>query len=271
MATAGLVLKHQAISSHNAEKIFIVLDQFHTKILHLLQKTLEYKITFWKNIPSFFSVKSCPKSKWSFVLWNTVLSHVQSFNVIMTSSNGNIFHITGPLWGESTGHGWIPFTKASDAELCCCLWSAPKQTVAQAIEWFEMPSRSLWSHCNDVPPDSQLAPSCKYKVCVAFLYQYKVLIYVQTTYFFVIQCLTVLQWESVVFVIYLKQLGNFHETGSGKDINTFLLVPFTNPYLVTKPSGIQYQENKKNGFYYHSEWVNGTLITANSGVCEVNQ
>ena len=36
---------------------------------------------------------------------------------MMTSSNGNIFHITGALGGEFTGHGWIPRTKASDAEL----------------------------------------------------------------------------------------------------------------------------------------------------------
>ena len=44
---------------------------------------------------------------------------------MMTSSNGNIFHITGPLWAEFTGHRWIPLTKASDAELWCFLWSAP--------------------------------------------------------------------------------------------------------------------------------------------------
>ena len=29
----------------------------------------------------------------------------------MTSWHGNIFHITGPLWGESTCHWWIPLTK----------------------------------------------------------------------------------------------------------------------------------------------------------------
>ena len=44
---------------------------------------------------------------------------------MMTSSNGNIFRITGPLWGEFTGHRWIPRTKASDAELWCFLWYAP--------------------------------------------------------------------------------------------------------------------------------------------------
>ena len=45
---------------------------------------------------------------------------------MMTSSNGNIFRVTGPLCGEFTGHRWIPHTKASDAELWCfffnCAW-----------------------------------------------------------------------------------------------------------------------------------------------------
>ena len=27
---------------------------------------------------------------------------------MMTSSNENIFRVTGPLWGESTSHRWIP-------------------------------------------------------------------------------------------------------------------------------------------------------------------
>ena len=44
---------------------------------------------------------------------------------MMTSSNWNIFRITGPLCGAFTGHRWIPFTKASDAEIWCFLWSAP--------------------------------------------------------------------------------------------------------------------------------------------------
>ena len=35
---------------------------------------------------------------------------------MMTSSNGNIFRVTGPLCGEFTDHRWIPLTKASDAE-----------------------------------------------------------------------------------------------------------------------------------------------------------
>ena len=53
----------------------------------------------------------------------------QQEKITMTSSNGNIFRVTGPLWGESTGHRWIPRTKASDAEIWCFLWSAPEETV----------------------------------------------------------------------------------------------------------------------------------------------
>ena len=34
VATAALVLKYQAISNHSADEMFIVSDQFHTKILH---------------------------------------------------------------------------------------------------------------------------------------------------------------------------------------------------------------------------------------------
>ena len=42
--------------------------------------------------------------------------------VKMTSSNGSIFRVTGPLCGEFTAHWWIPRTNASHAELWCFLW-----------------------------------------------------------------------------------------------------------------------------------------------------
>ena len=49
--------------------------------------------------------------------------------LIMTSSNGNIFRVTGHLCGKFTGHRWISHTKASDAELWCLLWSVPEWTI----------------------------------------------------------------------------------------------------------------------------------------------
>ena len=75
-------------------------------------------------------------------VWLSLISQLTSFeiaddisqdvialhmSIIMTSSNGNIFRVTGPLCGEFTGHRRIPLTKASDAELWClfsliCAW-----------------------------------------------------------------------------------------------------------------------------------------------------
>ena len=46
---------------------------------------------------------------------------------MMTSSNGNIFRVTGHSCEEFNGDRWIPRTKASDAELSCFPWSAPKK------------------------------------------------------------------------------------------------------------------------------------------------
>ena len=51
------------------------------------------------------------------------------YSLMMTSTNGNIFSVTGPLCGEFTGHRGIPLSKTSDAELWCFLWSEPEQTV----------------------------------------------------------------------------------------------------------------------------------------------
>ena len=67
---------------------------------------------------------------------------------VMTSSNGTIFRVTGPVWVESTGHRWIPLTRASDVEIWCILWSAHKQAVEQTSDApvLGTTSRSLWRH-----------------------------------------------------------------------------------------------------------------------------
>ena len=57
VATDALMLKHQAISNHSADKVFIVFDQFHTKTLHLMWTTSENCITFWKISPRYLRVK----------------------------------------------------------------------------------------------------------------------------------------------------------------------------------------------------------------------
>ena len=70
---------------------------------------------------------------------------------MMTSSNGNIFHVTGPLCREFTGHRWIPLKKASDAELYCLFGLRLNKRLGKQSWglWYETPLRSSWRHRND--------------------------------------------------------------------------------------------------------------------------
>ena len=70
---------------------------------------------------------------------------------MMTSSNGNVFRVTGPLCGEFTGLRWIPLTMASYAELWCFLsYVLNKRLCKQSWGWwFETPSRSFWRPCDE--------------------------------------------------------------------------------------------------------------------------
>ena len=77
--------------------------------------------------------------------------HLKGFIGMMTSSNGNILRVTGPLCGEFTGHRWIPRAKASDAELWCLFFylRLNKRLSKQSWGWwFETPTHPLWRRCN---------------------------------------------------------------------------------------------------------------------------
>ena len=78
----------------------------------------------------------------------------------MTSSNGNIFRVTGPLCGEFTGPGEFPtqrpVTQSFDVSFDLRL---NKQLSKQPWDWwFETPSWSLWRQCNG---GSLNPPGCK--------------------------------------------------------------------------------------------------------------
>ena len=65
---------------------------------------------------------------------------------IMTSSNGNIFHVTDPLCGEFTGDRQRPVAQNFDVFFDLRL---NKRLGKQSWGWwFETPSRPLWHHCN---------------------------------------------------------------------------------------------------------------------------
>ena len=74
---------------------------------------------------NFIDIMRLPLCQWNKHEKYGQPNHMHLPIYMMTSSNGNIFRVTGPLCGEFAGHRWIPLTKASDAEIGCFVWSAP--------------------------------------------------------------------------------------------------------------------------------------------------
>ena len=75
----------------------------------------------------------------------------QNLFIMMTSSNGNIFRVTGHLCGEFTGPGEFPIqtpgTRSFDVFFDLRL---NKRLIKQSWGWWlETLSRPLWRHRND--------------------------------------------------------------------------------------------------------------------------
>ena len=80
----------------------------------------------------------------------TNLAVIRLANIMMTSSNGNIFRIIDLLCWEFTGHWWIPRTKASALSFDVFFDLRLKKRLSKQSwrRWFETQSCSLWRHCN---------------------------------------------------------------------------------------------------------------------------
>ena len=85
-------------------------------------------------------------------LWGQNMIEYVISKIMMTSSNGNIFCVTGHLCGEFTGPRLIPHTKASDTELWCFFDLRLNKWLSKQSWgwWLEMLSRPLQCHRNDV-------------------------------------------------------------------------------------------------------------------------
>ena len=95
------------------------------------------------------------------VQWS--VRHSFLFSHMMTSSNGNIFRVTGPLCGEFTAPGDFPtqrpVTRSFDVFFNLRL---NKRLSKQPWGWwFETPSWSLWRQCNEYV-ESDNALSCQW-------------------------------------------------------------------------------------------------------------
>ena len=67
---------------------------------------------------------------------------------MMTSSNGNIFRVTGPLCGEFTGEFPSQRSVTQSFDAFFDLRQNKRLSKQSRRRWFETPSRSLWRHCN---------------------------------------------------------------------------------------------------------------------------
>ena len=114
-SNTGVVLKkRQIIAQTNYTDAHLCCDLLNQGLCSLKRHSL---MGFWIPIIAVdLDVAQC---------WEQGMHPAASF-LMMTSSNGNIFRVTGHLCGEFTGPRWIPHTKASDAELWCLLWSEPE-------------------------------------------------------------------------------------------------------------------------------------------------
>ena len=101
---------YQYRKSHCGDKTILRSSYLHNGIPYTGKMTSLY----WNRALAKHSWRTRP------IPWLLMLQLVS----MMTSSNGNIFRVTGHLCGEFTRDQWIPRTKASDTELWCFLWSA---------------------------------------------------------------------------------------------------------------------------------------------------
>ena len=78
---------------------------------------------------------------------NMLCKHFQCrfLDHLMTSSNGNILRVTGPLWGEFPSQRPVTWSFEIFFDL-----RLNKRLSKPSRDWcFETPSRSLWRHCNE--------------------------------------------------------------------------------------------------------------------------
>ena len=140
--------RHQTITWTNVDWSSVESSDIHIRAISLKMPQpitkICLKITclkFHSSFPGFNKLRHLQSSKLLPLLYRISM---------MTSSNGNIFRVTGPLCGEFTGPGEFPtqrpVTRSFDVFLDMRLnKSMSKQWWGW---WFETPSWSLWRQCN---------------------------------------------------------------------------------------------------------------------------
>ena len=124
---------------------------------HFVEIWIEFHIVFIER-DSFevLSVKlwpfrsQCKDTLYPGNLYVTVEPVVCNWDTMMTSSNGNIFRVTGHLCWEFTGHQWNPARRPGtwNFDVFFDLRLNKRLSNQSWGWWFETPSRPLRRHCN---------------------------------------------------------------------------------------------------------------------------
>ena len=102
-------------------------------------------------------------------VFNVLMTQSCVVGLMMTAWNGNIIHITGPLWGDSPSQraSYVEDVTIGFPSKCPAMWTFDvffdvrlnKRLSKQSrCRWFDMPPRSLWHDCNDPGIGRRLAP-----------------------------------------------------------------------------------------------------------------
>ena len=94
----------------------------------------------------------CLTPRYTFLLWWSRSCYCILSFCMMTSSNGNIFRVTGPLCGEFTGPGEIPAQRpvTRSFDVLFDLRLNKRLSKEPWGWWFETPAWSLWRHRNGI-------------------------------------------------------------------------------------------------------------------------
>ena len=111
----------------------------------VLDQGIRYNVTnniiYWLSWMQIFVTREA--------IWQWFLRVISSL-LMMTSSNGNIFRVTGPLCGEFTGPGEFPAQRPVTRSFDVFFVLHPNTRLSKQPWgwWFETLSWSLWRHCN---------------------------------------------------------------------------------------------------------------------------
>ena len=113
-------------------------------------------IEFYSQLLYVMIVKSRERKRVLYQFWITDSLFRESTGflsiplIMMTSSNGNIFRVTGPLCGEFTGPGEFPAQRPVTRSFDVFFDLRPNKRLSKQPRgwWFDTSSWSLWRQCN---------------------------------------------------------------------------------------------------------------------------